>query len=70
MIWISSLTDLLGFCRNWSTSSAYKLFLYLCVYWCIIGVNAYDVLTIAAANGSKKSGNNEGESGHPCLVPL
>ncbi len=29
------------------------------LFWCI-----------TAANGSMKSANSEGESGHPCLVPL
>ena len=49
-------------------SSAYKLIL-----WCVFRVCIPWILSfchIAAARGSIKMANNEGESRHPCLVPL
>lgn len=45
----------------------YKLI--LCVILVLIPVMLL-FWRIAAANGSIKSANSEGDSGHPCLVPL
>ena len=64
---ISSLIDLFGFCRNRSTSSAYRLI--LCVNL-LVRMPVMLFWYIAAASGSMKSANSEGEGGHPCLVPL
>ena len=59
---------LFGFCKNRSTSSAYRLIL------CVNVLARMPVILlfwrIAAASGSVKSANSEGESGHPCVVPL
>ena len=65
---IAARIDLVGFCRNNNTSSAKRLIL-----WVVLGVVIPVILSfccIAAANGSINNANNEGENGHPCLVPL
>ena len=68
IILISSLTELFGFCKNRSISSAYKLI--LCVILLVLMPVILLFWRIAATNGSIKSANSEGKSGHPCLVPL
>ena len=60
--------DLVRLCRNNNTLSAERLIL-----WVVLGVVIPVILSfycIAAANGSINNANNDGESGHPCLVPL
>ena len=62
------LFDLFGFCRNSSTSSAYRLI--LCIHLLVRMPVILSFWCIAAASGSIKNANSKGESGHPCLVPL